>query len=400
LAYLPEQDALLRAMVTLNLAVAHYLQGQFEPAYQLLTEIITTGQTAQRMAPTLSAIYLNTQLLRARGALGQALQLCQEGLELVARRGWQDFPAVGFVYVALGDLLRERNELSTAAEYLEKGIELGQAGGHHHILTTGLVWLAWLRQTQGDVSGSQEAIRAALQFVQHDQGGRFWPLPPATCQARLWIAQGDLAAASRWAQASGLNPADGPITYHCEVEYLTLARLLIAEGKLEAAETLLLRLHRGAAPAGRNGNLIEILILQAITFAAQDRGEEALSALEQALSLAEPEGFARIFLDEGAPMAELLRRAVAQDLHASYALHLLDALGEAAAVPQPLIEPLSERELEVLRRVAAGYSNQEIAQDLVVAVSTVKKHISNIYGKLEVGSRTQAVARARELGLV
>jgi LuxR family maltose regulon positive regulatory protein len=400
LAHLPEQDALLRAMVTLNLAVAHYLQGQFEPAYQLLTEIIATGQTAQRIAPTLSAIYLNTQLLRARGALGQALQLCQEGLELVARRGWQDFPAVGFVYVAFGDLLRERNELSTAAEYLEKGIELGQAGGHHHILTIGNVWMAWLRQTQGDVTGSHEAIRAALQFVQYDQGGRFWPLPPAACQARLWIAQGDLAAASRWAQVRGLTPADSPITYHCEVEYLTLARLLIAEGKLEAAETLLLRLHRGAASAGRNGNLIEILILQAITFAAQDRGEEALSALAQALSLAEPEGFVRIFLDEGAPMVALLRRAVAQDLHAPYALHLLGALGEAPAIPQPLIEPLSERELEVLRRVVAGYSNQEIAQDLVVAVSTVKRHISNIYGKLEVGSRTQAVARARELGLL
>jgi LuxR family maltose regulon positive regulatory protein len=99
-------------------------------------------------------------------------------------------------------------------------------------------------------------------------------------------------------------------------------------------------------------------------------------------------------------MAELLRQAVAQDLHASYALHLLDALGEAAPAPQPLIEPLSERELEVLHWVAAGYSNQEIAQELVVAVSTVKKHINNIYGKLEVGSRTQAVARARELGIL
>jgi LuxR family maltose regulon positive regulatory protein len=400
LPHLPEQDSLLRAMVTLNLAIAHYLQGQFEPAYQLLTEIIATGQTAQRIAPTLSAIYLKAQLLRAQGALGQALQLCQEGLALVARRGWHNFPAVGFVYVAFGELLRERNELSTAVEYLERGIKLGQAGGHHHILIIGQVWLAWLRQTQGDVTGSQEAIRAALQVVQQDQGSRFWPLPPAACQARLWIAQGNLAAASRWAQASGLNPADTPITYHYEVEYLTLARLLIAQGKLEAAESLLLRLHRGAASAGRNGNLIEILILQAITCAAQDRGEEALSALEQALSLAEPEGFVRIFLDEGEPMAELLRQAIVRDLHASYALHLLSAIGEAAIAPQPLIEPLSERELEVLRWVAAGYSNQEIAQELVIAVTTVKKHINNIYGKLEVGSRTQAVASARELGLL
>jgi LuxR family maltose regulon positive regulatory protein len=400
LANLPEQNVLLRAMVNLTLASAHYFKSEFEPAHRLLTEIIASGQTAQHIAPTLSAIYLDTLLLRAKGALQQALQLCQEGLELIARRGWQDFPATGFVYVAFGDLLRERNELTEAAQYLEKGVQLGQAGGHSHILTIGHVWLACLLQTQGDVSGSLDAIQTALQSVRPGQGSRFWPLPPAACQARLWIAQGNLVAASRWAQASGLNPADTPVTYLDEVDNLTLARLLIAQGEIEAAEALLLRLHQGAAAAERNGSLIEILILQALTFAAQNASEEALSALEQALGLAEPEGFVRIFLDEGVRMAELLRQAVAQDIHASYALGLLSALGEAVTVQQSLIDPLSERELEVLRLVAAGYSNREIAQELVVAISTVKKHINNIYGKLEVGSRTQAVARARELGLL
>jgi LuxR family maltose regulon positive regulatory protein len=401
LAHLPEQDSLHRAMVTFNLAIAHYLQGDFEPASQLLSETIATGRTAQLMLNTLSAIYLNTQLLRAKGALQEALQLCQEGLALVAQHGWHNFPTVGFLYVTFGDLLREQNELSAAAEYLEKGIKLGQAGGHPHILIIGHVWLAWLRQTQGDMTGSHEAIQAALQLVQQHEVSRFWPLPSAACyQARLWIVQGNLAAASRWAQASDLNQADIPVTYLYEIDYLTLARLRIAQGNHEAAESLLLRLHRAAATAKRGGSLLEIFILQAITFAAQDRGEAALAALEQALSLAEPEGFVRIFLDEGAPMVELLRRAVAQDRHASYALALLDALGEAAATLQPLVEPLSGRELEVLRWVAAGYSNKEIAQELIVAVSTVKRHISNIYGKLEAGSRTQAVARARALGLL
>jgi LuxR family maltose regulon positive regulatory protein len=405
LAHLPEQDTLLRAMVTINLAIAHYLLGEFEPASQLLTATIATGQTAQLIA-SLSAIYLYAQLLRAQGSLQQALQLCQEGLALVARQGWHNLPAVGFVYVAFGDLLRERNELSTAAEYLEKGIKLGQEGGHSHIMIIGHVWLAWLRHTQGDVTASQAAIRAALQVIQQHQVSHFWSLPPAACyQARLWLAQGNLAATSRWAQASGLNQDDNPVTYLPvtylnEVENLTLARLLIAQGHLEAAETLLRRLHQAAAAAGRGGSLIEILILQALTCAAQHRGEEALAALGQALSLAEPEGFVRIFLDEGAPMVELLRQAVARGMHAAYALHLLQTLGETAPAPQPLIDPLSERELDVLRRVAAGYSNHEIAQDLVVADSTVKRHISNIYGKLAVGSRTQAVAKARELGLL
>ncbi len=401
LVHLPKQDTLFRDMVTLSLATAHYLRGEFDPAAQLLTETITAGQTAQLALNTFSATYIKSQLLRAQGALRQALQLCHEGLALVARRGWQDLPAIGFLYVALGNLLWERNELIAAAEYLEKGIKLGQEGGHPAILVGGNVPLAWLRQSQGDESGSIEAIRAALQFVQQYKVSRFWPIPSATCaQTKLWIVQGNIAAASRWAQENSLNEMDSPVTYLYEADYLTLVRLLIAQGKLDDAEALLLQLHQAAIAGERNGSLIEILILQAITFASQKRNEEALSSLDQALGLAEGEGFVRIFLDEGPPMAGLLRQAVAQNVHTSYALHLLNALGETAAAPQPLIEPLSERELEVLQHVAAGYSNQEIAQELVLAESTVKKHIHNIYGKLGVGSRTQAIAQARELGLL
>jgi LuxR family maltose regulon positive regulatory protein len=165
--------------------------------------------------------------------------------------------------------------------------------------------LAWLRQTRGDVTGSQEAIRAALQLAQQ-YGARFFrALPYAAChQARLWIAQGNLAAANRWAQDSGLNQAETPITYLYEVDYLTLARFRIAQGELEAAGALLLRLHQAAAAAGRGGSLIEILILQAITFAAQDRGEQAYRRWSR-LGMAEPEGFVRIFW-MSAPMVELL----------------------------------------------------------------------------------------------
>ena len=209
--------------------------------------------------------------------------------------------------MSYGDLLRERNELIAAAEYLEKGIKLGQEGGNTFISIAGSVWLAWLRQTQGDVTGSHQAIHAALQLIQNQQVSRFWPLPPADCyQARLWIAQGDLAAASRWAVESSLNTMEPLVTYLYEVNHLTLVRLWIAQGNLEAAGTLLFQLHQAATSAGRSGSLIEILILQAITLAGQKRGEEALSALGQALALAEPEGFMRIFLDEGEPMRSLI----------------------------------------------------------------------------------------------
>jgi LuxR family maltose regulon positive regulatory protein len=423
LAQLPKQDTLLRARITLDLTIAHYLQGEFEPASQLLTETITTGRTAQHLLSTLSAIYLNTQILRAQGALRQALQLCQEELELVVRGGWQNFPAVGFLYVALGDLLRERNELIAAAEYLEKGINLGQAGGNLYISIAGHAWLAWLRQTQGDVTGSHQAIRTALQLVQQQQVSRFWPLPPAACyQARLWIAQGNLAPAGHWAQDSGLNPADPPVTYLYEVEYLALARLLIAQGNLNAAESLLLRLHRAAASAGRSGSLIEILILQAITFSAQKRSEEALAALERALTLAEPEGYIRGFVDEGEPMEKAIRKLRGEigklkdptelQTHLMvYADKLLEAFTDNAPQLQiepanppvlqaSLVDPLSARELEVLHLIAEGLSNYAIARKLFLSTGTVKVHLKHIYGKLDVNSRTQAVARLRELNLL
>jgi LuxR family maltose regulon positive regulatory protein len=443
LANLPEQDTLLRARITLNLAIAHYLQGELGPASQLLTETITTGHTAQLIGP-LPTIYLKAQILRAQGRLQQALQLCQEGLELVARHKWQDFPASGFLYVAMGELLREQNELSAAAEYLERGLRLGQAGGHHHILIIGHVWLAWLRQTEGNTTGSQEAIRAALQLVQQHEVSRFWPLPSAACtQARLWIAQGNLAAASRWAQTSGLNWTHTLIPYLDEAAYLTLARLRIAEGSLEVAESLLLRLHQAAAAAERSGSLIEILILQAVTYAAQKQSEKAMSVLAQALSLAEPEGYIRVFVDEGETLRLLLsdfrswtakrpnpeqnttlsiyidkllaafNNQLSQEdeplLTEQYQIQNLatgthpvgySEASQAKSKIQNLIEPLSAREQEILQLVAEGLSNSQIAARLFITTGTVKTHINHIFGKLEVQSRTQAIARGRELGLI
>jgi LuxR family maltose regulon positive regulatory protein len=210
---------------------------------------------------------------------------------------------------------------------------------------------------------------------------------------------------------------DDELSFRHELLHTTLARVLIAQGKYGEALGLLAQLLEVAEAAGAIGCAIENLVLQAITLQAQDEIDQALATLERALAPAEPEGYVRTFADEGVPMAGLLRKATTFGLYPDYVDKLLAVLeseikGErktpsstpSPVIPgpgsSPLIEPLSEREIEVLRLIAAGLSNREIADELFLAVGTVKKHINNIFGKLSVRKRTQAVARARELGML
>ena len=210
-------------------------------------------------------------------------------------------------------------------------------------------------------------------------------------------------AAARWADDRQLQPAD-ELDAAREIEQTAVARTLIVQGRLDEAPRLLAALLEAAQSAGRTAHVIKIRVLQALAFQAQGDDRRALSALERALYLAVPEGYVRTFVDEGEQMACLLRRALVGGIVPEYGNRLLAAFGEspqtASPAAQALIEPLTERELEVLQLIASGLPNREIARELVVAVSTVKSHINHIYGKLDVKNRTQAVARARTLGLL
>jgi LuxR family maltose regulon positive regulatory protein len=237
----------------------------------------------------------------------------------------------------------------------------------------------------------------------------------AAWQTRLWLAQDRLEAASQWVRGRGLVAAGEPKPLHefdffSLSDHLLLARILIAQERLDEASRLLPRLLEAAEAGGRTSKSIEILVLQALAFQARGNTTQAMTALEQALALAEPGGFVSIFVDEGPPMARLLYEALSRGIASDYVQRLLAAFPVAdpeepapsstQAPESEIVEPLSKRELEVLQLIAEGLTNQEVASRLFLSLNTVKAHSRNIYGKLGVRSRTQAVARARALGVL
>jgi LuxR family maltose regulon positive regulatory protein len=279
------------------------------------------------------------------------------------------------------------------------------------------VTLAWIRQVQGDPDGALEAIAEAGR-VALDPGvtGLLNPVPAQ--RARLLLAQGDVAAAARWTEERGLHPGD-ELGYPREPEYLVLARVLLAQDRPGQALMLLERMLAAASGQGRTGSVIEIGALRALALAACGDGGAAVDGLAQALALGCPQGYVRVFADEGAPMAALLARLVAAQkagraaargvppaclakvLRAFGGQDDRQGAGRGAAVAVPgLVEQLTARELEVLVLLAAGMPNPRIAKQLVVTLDTVKKHVSHLLGKLGAANRTEAVTRARQLSLI
>jgi LuxR family maltose regulon positive regulatory protein len=310
-------------------------------------------------------------------------------------------------------VLREWNQLAEAGQALETGLDLTRQGGNIEGQLIGHIISARVRQAQGDGSGALVAIATARGLLRPGELPAFTPWLAAV-EARLWLMQGNLPAAVRWAQACGLDLGDDEAAFHrFPGEYTTLARVFIAQER-DGAQTSVLdwlaRMLSAMKAKNRTGRVIEILALQALALQAQNNLSQALTPLEQALALAEPEEYVRTFVDEGPPMATLLKQLAADRrpptavdyLPKLLAAFTIETNSSRLAVPRPssLVEPLSQRELEVLRLIAAGYANREIADELVIALGTVKKHISNIYGKLGVQSRTQAIAKGRDLDLL
>jgi LuxR family maltose regulon positive regulatory protein len=402
LALLPAGNLVVRAIVAQNLGVAYHWSGDPAAAIQALTDAVALSRAAGQLFQTLTAMAILGRAYEMQAALRQAMETYQEALELGRGPDWCPAPFACMAYVGMAGVLYEWNDLDAAKQHALEGVRLSKLGGFIAYQVFGHALLARICEAQGDRDSALENIEQAERLGQ----GSDYALVTALAtdlRVRLWLAQGNLMAAERWAQEHPFQPAD-ELDAAIEIEQAAVAWMLIAQDRLDEALSLLALLLEAAQAAGRTAHVIKVRALQALAFQAQGDDGRASPALEHVLPLAEPEGYVRTFVDEGEPMARLLRRALAGGIAPGYVSRLLAAFGESLSTASPaaqaLVEPLTEREMEVLRLIAGGLSNREIARQLVVAVSTVKTHINHVYGKLEVKNRTQAVARARTLGLL
>ena len=435
----PETEVMMRVSARVGPAHAFLVSGDVTQASE---DLVATASAPVRatgdLFALLTSITLLAQLQVLQGRLRQAATTYEQVVHVVPGQEMLHVlvGSAGY-YFGMGDLLREWNELDEASRHLSQGMELvrGRLTVDAHVVTQGYTALARLEMARRDYSRALATLDA---FTQLDRQRHFVPHLVAhglAVRAQVELAQDHLAAAIRWADASGLSTEDD-LSYLHEREYLTLARVRIAQGRndpaghgnsgtshgnsgtshgnsgtspfLRDALHLLERLLEDAEARARRGSALEILLLRALAFAAEAHRKEALASLERALLLSEPGGYIRLFLDEGEPMLALLRQAHARGIAPGYVATLLSAFGELGARASllrtsradSLVEPLSERELAVLRLLVAGLSNAAMAQELVITVGTVKRHVNSIYTKLGVTSRTQAVARAHTLQLL
>jgi LuxR family maltose regulon positive regulatory protein len=438
LTLLPKNDLIPHAQAASLLGLANWASGDLEAAHQALADAMANFERAGNLHFAIGGAYGLAEMRATQGRLRAAVNDYAHALHLALAHDGPLPRGTADLHLGLSELSFEQGAHAAAAKHLLQseslGVQMALPDWHYRLCRT----KARFALAEGDHPAAlallEEAERHYIRTPVPDAR------PLAAWKARVWLAQGQLRAAQRWVQEAGLTPKDA-LSYVREFEHITLARVLMAEyaqegsdasnNHLRTAMNLLERLLHAAEDAGRMGNVIEICLLLAL--AQQERGntDGALAVLARALALAEPEGYGHIFVDEGAPMKQLLAAAAAQGIMPDYIGRLLTIQAMPAAAPPnpkdtrlyapgqfgeplvaplvappvaplvaPLVEPLSARELEILELINQGLSNQEIGARLFLALSTVKGHNRNIFGKLQVQRRTEAVARARALGIL
>jgi LuxR family maltose regulon positive regulatory protein len=413
LAELPEDDLRLRAYLFSALYRAYGMNGNIEKSEPAYLECLRAAQAAGNYSIAANTTMVRSFDLQQYGKLDEAARYCQSIIEYGDHQGQKGFYPAGSCYIGLAGVYLERYELEKAEETIQRGMELCRVGGMDG-LYTGYILKARLRQARGDFEGALGEIQLLKQAFQR----RDFTL--AARQVSIQLAMGDIASASLLIPPLRMMINHDPETPRLpliaiEAFKLILVRILLAQGEIEQSNELLDEIQVTAEPGKRFGRLIEVNLLRALALYNKQPAIislETIEYVERALDLAEPEGFVLLLLDEGPALVPLLsavenHRAAPSHIK-QYARKLLDtypesgeeAIHKSVGISSELVEQLSTREMEVLQLIAAGNSNHTIADKLFISVRTVKKHSSNVFNKLNVNSRTQAVARARELGLL
>jgi LuxR family maltose regulon positive regulatory protein len=422
----PPEDSPLqreaRTGILFNLGYIYlFSKGDVVESDKWFSNALSISEEAGSVTLTLGAMDGKAHCKILQGKLHQAEEIYRKGLQIAGtyqQKSGQEIPASSYAHIGLGNLLREQGKLEEASYHLSLGMELSRRWQIGDVLCNGYIYQARLRQAQKDFDGALESIRQAEQLPNTYRSVPRYGGPTKAWYAYLLLMKGTtdnrgfdpgcLYRVQKWAEGRSLR-LNGPInSYDDECEYLVLARLLFAQGEHEKALQLLAGLLQAAEDYRRTGRVIEILVLKALALQGHGDANQALKVLAQTLHLAEPEGYFRLFVDEGDPMAKLLRRTATNAISHPYVARLLEAFEDETAyihtsshsAVSMLIEPLSGREMEVLRLLVTELSGSEIAERLFVSLNTVKTHIKNIYSKLNVHSRSEAVELAKKLHLI
>jgi LuxR family maltose regulon positive regulatory protein len=406
----PEGDSQWHEAASSLMGLAQYASGNLDAAYRAFSD----GLAMADPYAAISGFFILAGIKLAQGQLNTALSIYEKAIRLVLERGEPMPLGTEYLYSGISELHRERGDLETAAQDLLTCKKLGEQVELPDWQHRWYIAQARLHETKGDLDGALDLLEEAERRYVRTPVPIIRPI--AALKTRIRIAQGKIAEALDWVLARDLS-VDDELSYLREFEHITLARVLIArykndplDGSIHEAIGLLERLLHAAEAGGRVGSVIEILVLQALAHEVQGNIPPAILSLERALRLAEPEGYVRLFVDEGEPMRLLIEKQSRNRNHplSGYVDKLLAAYTLPVAGPKSsithqksgMIEPLSDRELEVLRLLRTDLNGPEIARELVVSLSTVRTHTQSIYAKLGVNNRRVAVRRAEELDLL
>jgi LuxR family transcriptional regulator, maltose regulon positive regulatory protein len=400
------EDHLCHAAAAGLLGLTFWASGDLAAAHKAYSACVAGLQRAGHHPDVLGCSIALADIRITQGRLGEALHTYEQALQRATEPGEPALRGTADMYVGMSEIRRERDDLDVASQHLLRSRELGEHTGLPQNLYRWRVAMARIREAEGDRGAALDLLSEAERLYLGDFFPNVRPVP--ALRARLLVAQGSLGEALGWARERGLS-VDDELSYLREFEHVTLARVLMAQHatgvagrSLHDATRLLGRLLSAAEAGERTGSVIEILVLQALARQALGDIPAALAALGRAVTLAEPEGYVRVFADEGPPMAALLK-AAKQGIARNYVRRLLAAVtGTEHGRPtaQALIDPLSERELDVLRLLGTELGGPAIARELTVSLNTIRTHTKNIYAKLGVTNRRAAVRRAADLDLL